>query len=571
MNADLHLPDRRHFSFSYKRVRRAHAGACTLCFALLLCLPVWGQLGSHSPAPITSQPEVPQDTLGRTTPRGTALGFLIAARRGDDELAAQYLNTQLRGRAAADLAHQLFVVLDRRLPARLRAVSDNPEGSQSDSLRPDQEILGTIASDNGNVDIIVERVTRGKSGPLWLFSSETLDAIPDLYREINVASVGTILPDFLTRTQFAGIALFEWLAVFVGMPLFFLATALLNRLLSPLIGYWRRRLRRKPDLPNGEVLPIPIRLFLLAGLIRWLLVRLGLPLLARQFWLGTSSILVIAGCVWVVILLNDRLEEYFCKQLPARNLSGANLMLGFVRRVIDVLVVCAGLLVTLYYFGVNLTATLAGLGVGGIAIALAAQKTLENVIGGVSLIFDRAMSVGDTLKVGDILGTVDEIGLRSTRIRTRDRTVVRVPNGQIANMSLENLSLRDKFWLHPILSLNYGTTSPQMSAVLDSIRSMLKKSRSVEGASVRVNLLGFGPYSLEVEVFAYILASNWTDFLALQETLLLQIMECIESEGVQIALPSQTVFLSNISTEAGVEGLRKVPAPSRSELAAKSA
>ena len=122
-----------------------------------------------------------------------------------------------------------------------------------------------------------------------------------------------------------------------------------------------------------------------------------------------------------------------------------------------------------------------------------------------------------------------------------------------------------------------GSFIPNIAAdiVLESIRSMLKKSRSVEGASVRVTLLSFGPYSFEVEVFAYILAYDRNHFLALQEALLLQIMECVESAGVQIALPSQTVFLANVSssTETGVEGLLKVPAPGKnaSELAAKSA
>ena len=123
------------------------------------------------------------------------------------------------------------------------------------------------------------------------------------------------------------------------------------------------------------------------------------------------------------------------------------------------MVIFVGMLVTLRYFGVNPTGALAGLGIGGIAVALAAQKTLENIVGGVSIILDQSVRVGDTLKVGDVLGTVREIGLRSTQIRTLDRTTVSVPNGQIANMTLENLSSRDKFWLHPILGLHYNTTS----------------------------------------------------------------------------------------------------------------
>jgi MscS family membrane protein len=118
---------------------------------------------------------------------------------------------------------------------------------------------------------------------------------------------------------------------------------------------------------------------------------------------------------------------------------------------------------------------LAGLGVGGIAVALAAQKTLENVIGGASIIFDGAVRVGDLLKVGETLGTVEDIGLRSTRLRTFDRTVFTVPNGQIANVSLENLSLRDSFWFHHIFSLRYETTAAQMRSVPQGITGLLEK------------------------------------------------------------------------------------------------
>ena len=130
-------------------------------------------------------------------------------------------------------------------------------------------------------------------------------------------------------------------------------------------------------------------------------------------------------------------------------------------------------LIALRYFGVDPTAALAGLGIGGIAVALAAQKTLENVIGGLSLIFDKAVRVGDSLKLGEAVGTVDSIGLRSTRIRTLDRTILSIPNGQMANVSLETLSVRDKCWFHHIVGLQYETTSAQMRHVIDAIRERL--------------------------------------------------------------------------------------------------
>ena len=573
MNSDPADRPRVSFSTIKQRLSLARTGACTLCLVLLFSLPVAGQLGTRSSAPAPSQSQVSQDALGRTTPRGAVLGFLSASHSGDFDLAARYLNTRRRDKAASDLARQLFVVLDRRLPARLNTLSDLPDGS--DLLKPNEELVGTISSNSGNVDITVERVDRGKSGSLWLFSSTTLNAIPDLYEEINVASVDSILPAFLVSKRFAGVPLFEWLAVLVGIPLFYFLVSLLDRFLSGLIGRLRRRLRRKPELLDLHILPIPIRLFVLAGTVRWLLIKFSLPLLARQFWLTVASMFTIAGCVWLLIIVNGRGEAYIRQSLQGRKHTGAASMVRLGRRVVDVLIVFAGLLVTLYYFGVNPTAALAGLGVGGIAVALAAQKTLENVIGGVSVIFDRALNVGDTLKVGDTMGTVDDIGLRSTRIRTPDRTMISVPNGQIANLTLENLSARDKFWFHPVLNLSHATTSAQMHAVLNNIRSLLEESPSVEINSVSVRFLRFGPYSLDVQVTAYLSAHDWNQFLGLQENLLLRVMECIESAGVQIALPSQTVFLATASpsTEAGVVGLLNGSAPNNKtdELAAKSA
>jgi len=158
--------------------------------------------------------------------------------------------------------------------------------------------------------------------------------------------------------------------------------------------------------------------------------------------------------------------------------------------------------------GLNPAAFLTGLGVGGIAVALAAQKTLENVIGGVSLILDRVVRLGDTIALGDIRGTVEAISLRSTQIRTLDRTVISVPNGQMANMTLENLSTRDKFWFHPILALRYGTPAAQISALVERIRSLLEQCRDVAPGSVRVHFHRFARVSFEVEVSAYVLGRD---------------------------------------------------------------
>jgi MscS family membrane protein len=209
------------------------------------------------------------------------------------------------------------------------------------------------------------------------------------------------------------------------------------------------------------------------------------------------------------------------------------------------------MLVGLSHFGVNPTAALAGLGVGGIAVALAAQKTLENVIGGVSIIFDQAVRVGDSLKFAEMQGTVEDIGLRSTRIRTPDRTVVSVPNGQIANASLENISIRDKFWFHPNLSLRWETTASQMRSVLEALNNLLAQQPHIERDSIRVRFLRFGTSSLDVEVFAYFFARDWGHFLQIQQELLLQIMEIVQAAGTQMALQSHVVYPAAVSASDG--------------------
>ena len=524
-------------------VKRLERSAVVTLF-LLFCPTVWPQTAVLKPATPEAQPEAPKDTLGRTTPKSAVLGFLNAAHKGNAQIAALYLHTPLRGEAAEDLARQLVTVLDQRLPARLNLLSDQPEGSIPDPLRPDEDIVGTITTADGELNILMERVDRGKMGRVWLFSRKTLDSIPEVYQELSTPEVETLLPEFLVKTRIAGFPLFEWLAVFVGLPALYYLTGLLNRLLGIGVSAVRRRQGRTVDLQNPQVLPPPIRLLLLAIIIRWLLSRLGLPLLARQFWSTIALIIAIGGCVWLLIMLNGWGENYLLARRRNRNLSGSASVLRLFRRSVDGLIVFAGFLFMLYRFGINPTAALAGLGVGGIAVALAAQKTLENVIGGVSLIADQAVRAGDALKVGDISGTVEDVGLRSTRIRTLDRTVISVPNSQVASMSLETLSARDKFWFHPLVGLRYETTPVQLRSVISGLRKLLNEHGNVDSDSVRIRFVRLGAFSLDVDIFAYVFGSDWNHFLDVQEELLFGIMEVVQRAGAEFAFPSQTMYLA---------------------------
>jgi len=553
-------------SRSHKCMKAVRQGAVAILI-LLFSPAAWAQTGALKPLTTLTpeaEPEPPKDPLGRNTPRGAVLNFIANVRKGHAEIAALYLNGPLKGPLrsanAETLAQQLAVVLDRRLPARLDQISDKPEGSVPDPLRPDEDVIGTISTSNGDLDVFVERVDRGKSGKVWLFSQKTLQSIPDIFDELSTPAVETVLPAFLVKTRFLTIPLFEWLAVFVGMPFLYLMTGLLNRLISGAVGACRRRLFRNADIKNRRVLPPPIRLLLLALSIYWLLSRVGLPLLARQFWVTTIFVIVIVACTWLLMLVTKGVEHYLVSLRPS--LSGSAAVLRLIRRVTNGLLLLAALLFALHHFGIDPTAALAGLGVGGIAVALAAQKTLENVIAGISLIADQAVRVGDTLKLGDIVGTVEDVGLRSTRIRTLDRTVVSVPNGQIANMSLETLSARDKFWFHPIMGLRYETTPVQLRSVIGGIRKLLTEHSNIASSSVRVRFLRFSAFALEVEICAYVIALDWDSFISIQQELLLHVLNIVKESGTSIAFPSQTLYLAaGLSDKAGpfvpeVEGRR---------------
>ena len=406
----------------------------------------WAQVPNKGEAPSPQPAAAPENPLGRTSPRDTVLGFLSATRKGDFDTAAEYLNTRQRGRAAATLAEQLAFVLDRRLPARLNELTSDPEGSRSTSVNAGQELVGTISSLDGSVDILLERVTRGKSGQIWLFSKQTLAAVPDLYDEVSAISVDAVLPEVLLK-RFLGIILYAWLSFFIGLPLVYLLLSLLNRVLGALVGWALRRVWK--TAPNPNLIPPALRLLLIALTIRWSLSKISLPLLSRQFWASGSVVIAIIAFVWLFMMVSARFETHVKRRFARRSSTGAATLVRPARRVIDLIAAFVGLLLALCAFGVNPTAALAGLGVGGIAIALAAQKTLENVIGGASIIMDQAIRAGDFLKVGDIQGTVEEVGLRSTRVRTLDRTLVSVPNRQMASMTLENFAFRDHFWFHP--------------------------------------------------------------------------------------------------------------------------
>ena len=249
------------------------------------------------------------------------------------------------------------------------------------------------------------------------------------------------------------------------------------------------------------------------------------------------------GCGWFITRVFDIASNRAANQSLTAGKTEKLAVITLARRLFRILVLFAVVLLLLSGAGVNVTEMVAGLGIGGIALALAAQKTLEDLFGGISIITRESIRVGDYCRVADQLGTIEDIGLSATRLRTRDRTVVSIPNAKIAQLSSENFALRDKFWFHHILSLRYDTTGTQIEQIVQNITVLLGEASDVEMQTDRVNLIGLSQGAFQVEIFAYMKSHTYETSLVVQERLLLGVLTVVSGSGGHLAPPSQAVYL----------------------------
>jgi MscS family membrane protein len=503
---------------------------------VLFCLILLQQLDAQTlklkgppNSPVEQQPPL-EDLLGRSTPRGTAFGFIKAAQGQSFERAAEYLDSRLKPRDRQELARKLFVVVDRKLSLSLSSLSNKPEGDLEDGLPTSRERIGIVKSESGDVEILLDRVQRGKDNPIWQFSSATLQGIPGLYEEVKPLWFEPYVPERLRTIQWLSIPLYRWIVFPLIIPLIFGFAALFARILTLLLRPLLRRLTREEQHRRLATMAGPLRLQVLA-LFFFGAVPLSINLIARRFFHHVAVTLTVIALCWLLMRLLDLVAELTVKHLQRLNRVGEIALVRLVTRLSKVTAVIGASLVLFYFAGFNLTAVLTGLGVGGLAIGFGAQKTIENLFGGIMVISDKPITVGDVCRADNFFGTVEDIGFRSTRIRTMDRTVVSIPNGQLAIMSLENFTLRDRFWFHHTIRLRYQTTGDQLRFVLAEIRNLLAGHPQVESESARTKFIQIGNLSLDIEVFAYVLETDYVVFLTIQEEFLLQIMGIVEASG----------------------------------------
>jgi MscS family membrane protein len=502
-----------------------------------------------APAPTPAAGAEPVgDPFRRETPYGTLLGFLRAAQKENWAVASEYLQWPKAGRVSREeLARQLKALLDENFAGDLEELSRSSAGAFSDAFASGTDLVGRVEAGEDSFDLVLVRTTPAEGPVIWLVGSQSLRDVPAAFKSLATPALERHIPSFL-KVPVGRLRLWQILCFLLFIPLLFVSSRLLVLGVSALLRrLFATRARGAELLRGAGGLRDPVALLLTVPLHRLCVSRLALPLLNRHYYAQFAWLVLIVGFAWLFFRLLDFVNARATLRLLA---SGATTTasLTIARGLLRGAILGAGALAALAVLGVNLTATLAGLGIGGIALAFAAQKSLENLFGGLIVLSGKVFHVGDTVRIGTALGTIEDVTLNATRMRLFDRSVMTIPNGTLTTAQIENRSRRDKFWLNPTLGLVYETTAGQMRAVLETARARLAADPRVEKGTLRVRFVRVNSSSLDVEVFAYLLVPDYQTFLAAQEELLVMLLEVVEKAGTHLAFPSQTTYVAGDPT-----------------------
>ncbi len=525
-------------------------------------VPFWYRVLVKGEAPRGAEPldiglgPIPAD-VQRGTPREAVAGFLAACQAGRFGLASFYLDLgefpPERQRAEGErLARRLMLTLQRTGWVDLEKLSNDPLGSPEVGVPENEQRMGVVKVGHQPVELLLAHRFDAELGHVWTVSQGTVAQIDRLYDAHGYGWLGDHAPAALFAVSLAELQLWQWLGILVGLLASWLVSRYLGRWVVRLLLHFARRTAMQWDDAVAWALDGP------AGFLLWAAILL---LVAR--WLGLTpaawvvarylcKLLALAGVGWFVVRLVDDGARRTRETAKERYLVG---FLPVATRIVKALVVALVGLAALDVIGLNVVAGLGALGIGGVALAFAAQKTLENLFGTAAIAGDRPFEVGDFVAIGPDIGTVEDIGFRSTRLRTVARTRVTIPNGLIAAGRIENYTARDRILYNPVLTLVYSTTEAQLTAVIEGVKRLLGSHPKVYQGEYRVRFAAFGENALRVEVWSWIATRVYLEYTEVVEELNFAIAKIVREAGSDFAFPSRTVYMAAAEpAEAGAVG-----------------
>jgi MscS family membrane protein len=511
-----------------------------LPWAVLYPSLVMGAEGDASPS--EEAPSVETATavvVSPDSPRAALSGFLEAAAQGDYVTAAEYLDASREQAARGpSLAERLHAVLEQNLQLDLENVSPLAEGKLDDKLPASLEEIGTIPNAAGEPEPVQMVRRQSSKTSRWLFTRATVGRTEGWYKQLENRWLLEHLPPILLRTGPLGIALWQWLA----FPAVLAAAWLVGRLLAAVtVGLLRKLAARTHATWDDNLLSRlkgPTTAAFMMAAIEVSMFWLPLSASARATVDRAVEAGVVAVVFWGLVRALDVLGERLIVSPWAAHHAASRSLVPLGVRIGKVALLALAVVAVMSQFGYPVATLLTGLGLGGLAIALAGQKTLENLFGAFSLGLDQPFRVGDFVKVEDFVGTVEAIGLRSTRIRTLDRTLISLPNGKLADMRLESFTARDRLRFACIIGLQHQTSPAQMREVLAEMERVLRAHPKIWPDAVVVKFMGVGASSFDIEVMAWFQMTDWGEFQGVRQEILLQFMEIVERSGTAFAVPT---------------------------------
>lgn len=478
-----------------------------------------------------------------STPLNALLGLSKALEDNDTEnidafLDRRYLPDDMDQYSSEDLLKALSYAFGQQNILNLADVSDDPRGNLDDGLPSYREQIGTVTLSTGDIPIYLQRVPDGKGGRVWKLSNATIAQVPAMWDELGYSPVAEFFHRNLPDIRFMGMDNWQLLATLLAFILAWPIAALASYLLCRLALLIPNR------FPQGieRFFRLPMRFFLYIIVARLIIGNLGLSMTARVL-LESSGMDFIA---WTILLLGlmSLLRDYQIRKLQY---AGNTQYVALLKPFTTILKVVVITLIALFWAdsaGYDMSTILAGLGVGSLAVALAAQKTLENVIGAVTLYTARPVSAGDFCRFGKIVGTVEEIGLRSTLIRTLDRTMVAIPNSVFASQEIENFSLRDRIRYFRQFRLQLANAD-QLRLILAEVRKVFLAHPAIQQDTVSVRFENILDANALLRLDAGVTTTDYQDYLAVAEDLNLRIVEIVHDAGALFSGPGQLMQLSS--------------------------
>jgi len=512
------------------------------------------------PSPVPKYFRSPQATMG---------SFLQAfdPKAQDRILPAECLNLSKRALSPQDawsrsLALGVKCVLDRTLFIKVRTFPDNPDSS---SPHPVVTVKNDLGEEVGFIRL--EKTQDGR----WLFDNATLDDLPDMVRAVwdsspkvpNALEISLfetpelyvlgLVPEWALASWWI-LQIWQWIGLFLVIVAGVIADRIARAVLRALSRFTFDRLSKHTTTELKETSFRPIGIVLMGFLWSTLFPYLWLPA-----WLGTMLttmtwfVIILAG-IWATFRIIDILTSILSVIIDRRSSTFDDLLVPFVRKVLKILVTIVGVV---YFFGrlypEDVNKLLGGLGLGGLAFALAAQDTIKNVFGSITVMLDRPFEIGDWIKLEGVEGTVESVGFRSTRVRTFANSLISVPNGKLIEAVVDNFGRRQYRRLSCKLNVTYSTTPEQLESFCEGIRELIRRHPYTRKDMYHVYFNEFGAHSLDILVYMFFEAPDWATELRERHRLLTDILRLARCIGVDFAFPTQTLHLHNADEASPVD------------------